>query len=136
MIHYTNVAWRSTGDGGLSIVAEPADNEMMFESLNQPNQRIFTDNRTGVILGSTIGSNLLSCQVTRSGSVVFLPTVSWIINGQMISTSSGFTSSLNITNFTASDAGVYQCIFTDTDGTAEVVTSVPLRLDTGNFIFA
>ena len=42
-----------------------------------------------------------------------------------------FTSSLNITDFAASDAGMYQCIFTDTDTTKEVVTSIPLRLDTG-----
>ena len=30
-----------------------------------------------------------------------------------------------------SDAGVYQCIFKDTDSTREVVTSIPMRLDTG-----
>ena len=40
-------------------------------------------------------------------------------------------SDLQITNFGLSDAGAYQCIFTDVDSDAEVITTKALRLDTG-----
>ena len=40
-------------------------------------------------------------------------------------------SELQISNFGLSDAGVYQCIFTDVDSDSEVITTIPLRLDTG-----
>jgi len=40
-------------------------------------------------------------------------------------------SDLQIANFGLSDAGVYQCIFTDVDSDSEVITTKPLRLDTG-----
>jgi len=41
------------------------------------------------------------------------------------------TSDLQITNSGLSDAGVYQCIFTDVDSDREVITTKALRLDTG-----
>ena len=57
----------------------------------------------------------------------------WTLNGKLIanSTLSAFSSSLEIVNFNLSDAGIYQCIFTDTDVDSEIVTSTPFRVDTG-----
>ena len=89
------------------------------------------DNRSGVALGSIVGSNLLTCEVMRSGASTPVPIVSWIKNGELVANTSGFSSSLEITDFAASDAGVYQCVFTNTDGNAEIITTAPYRLDTG-----
>ena len=100
------------------------------------------DNRTAIILGSTV---LLECDSERLGLGSFsAPSVVWVRNGEQVvadgrititeSTTSGGerrTSDLQITNFGLSDAGVYQCIFTDVDSDSEVVTTIPLRLDTG-----
>ena len=36
--------------------------------------------------------------------------------------------------FEASDAGVYQCIFTDRDRSFEVFVTDPIRLDTGESV--
>ena len=107
---------------------------MLFESLDPFNQRIFIDNRTGIQSGTEVNSSLLLCQARRMGTLTSPPTVAWTINGRIVLTpncTDCFTSSLSISSFNASDAGVYQCIFKDTDSTREVVTSVPMRLDTG-----
>ena len=128
------VAYRSNGDGDLSIVDEPANYEDMFESLDPFNPGTFIDNRTGIQNGTTINSTLLLCQARHMGASTSTPNVSWTVNGRVVSTSNCtncFTSSLSISNFAVSDAGVYQCIFTDTDATGEVITSKPMRLDTG-----
>ncbi len=106
----------------------------MFESLNPFIQRIFIDNRTGIQSGLTFDSTLLLCQARRMRTSSYTPSVSWTVNGRVLSIANCtncFTTFLNISNFTASDAGVYQCIFTDTDAAREVVTSKPMRLDTG-----
>ena len=93
--------------------------------------------RTGVIQGSIVDGSLLSCEVKRLPTYYTqaIPTVLWTLNGKLIanSTQSAFImiSSLEIVNFNLSDAGVYQCIFTDTDADSEVVTSTPFRVDTG-----
>ena len=100
------------------------------------------DNRTAVALGSTVW---LECDGDHSGPGSFSPpSVVWVRNGEQVvadgrititeSTTSGGrrrTSDLQITNFDLSDAGVYQCIFTDVDSDSEVITTTPLRLDTG-----
>ena len=109
----------------------------MFESLNPFNPGTFIDNRTGIQSGITFDSILLLCQARHMGASTSIPNVSWTINGRVVSTSNCtncFTTFLNISNFAASDAGVYQCIFTDTDATGEVVTSKPMRLNTGLYI--
>ena len=72
------------------------------------------------------------------------PSVVWVRNGQPVDDTDSrititpttmangrLTSSLTITNFALSDAGVYQCVFTDSDGDTELITTVPYRLDTG-----
>ena len=95
----------------------------------------FPDNRVAVSVG---GSQTLSCAGTGSSSP---PSVVWVRNGEQLVDGGNITitegtdsftrqtnSNLTITNFTLSDAGVYQCIFTEG---AEVITTRPLRLDTG-----
>ena len=123
---FTSVGVPSTTDGVLYITKEPADNELSLEP-----SLAYSDNRTGIALGSTVGNNLLNCEATRSGTFSSPPDVLWIKNGEVISNSTGFSSFLDISTFTQSDAGVYQCIFIDTDATAEVITTIPFRLDTG-----
>ena len=95
----------------------------------------FPDNRVAVSVG---GSQTLSCAGTGSSTP---PSVVWVRNGEQVVNDGRITitetlmpgqqtnSELEIVNtFTLSDAGVYQCIFTEG---AEVVTTIPLRLDTG-----
>ena len=94
----------------------------------------FPDNRVAV----TVGSNqVLRCVGSGSSSP---PSVVWVRNGEQIANGGRIiitegtllfnqrSSELQITNFALSDAGVYQCIFTEG---AEVITTTPLRLDTG-----
>ena len=95
----------------------------------------FPDNRLAVTIGST---QVLSCAGTGSSSP---PSVVWVRNGEQVVDGGNITiteetnsfsrqtnSGLMITNFDSSDAGVYQCIFTEN---AEVFTTIPMRLDTG-----
>ena len=91
------------------------------------------DNRTAVSGGN---NHVLRCVGTGSSSP---PSVVWVRNGEQVVNGGRITitetmfsqqtdSELTITNFALSDAGVYQCIFTEG---AEVITTIPLRLDTG-----
>ena len=85
-------------------------------------------------MNGSMVNNLLVCRVIRPVST---PTVQWIRNGEFVgnglitNTMAEFSSILNIAEFTPSDAGEYQCIFTDTDSDAEIITTRPFRLDTG-----
>ena len=93
------------------------------------------DNHIAVTIGNT---QVLNCAGIGSSSP---PSVVWVRNGEQVVDGGNITiteatimvsqrrsSQLQITNFALSDAGVYQCIFTEG---AEVVTTTPLRLDTG-----
>ena len=84
---------------------QPADNELSFEP-----SLAYSDNRTGIALGSTVGSSLLHCVASRVGSSTTVPIVSWVKDGNVVSNETGFSSSLEIANFSTSDAGTYQCI--------------------------
>jgi len=105
------------------------------------------DNRTAVALGSTV---LLECDGEHSGLGRFglgrfsAPSVVWVRNGKQVVDDGRITitetvllggqrktSDLQIANFDLADAGVYQCIFTDVYSDSEVITTKPLRLDTG-----
>ena len=95
----------------------------------------FPDNRVAVPVGN---NQVLRCVGSGSSSP---PSVVWVRNGEQVVNDGGNitivkgtpggqqrSSELQITNFDLSDAGVYQCIFTEG---AEVITTTPLRLDTG-----
>ena len=137
--------------GVLHVTRDPATREIDYED-----RMIFPlDNRTAVALGSTIDhintpdfDNVLRCECGHIGDTTNLnflpPSVVWVKNGESITTDSRVTitesltfldqrraSLLRISNFSLSDAGVYQCIFIDVDSDREVITTTPLRLDTG-----
>lgn len=128
---------------------EPTAGENGYEGVSP------TDNRTAVRLGGTIdpasvidSSRVLRCVGGHVGDAILQnirpPLVVWVRDGEQIVPNSRITitestpagglrnqSDLQISNFGLSDAGVYQCIFTDVDSGAEVITTTPLRLDTG-----
>ena len=102
-----------------------------------------TDWRTYVTLDSSTQGNLLSCAAECTDLFLDIyPNVTWykdgrrlmsdgmkvIITEQLNSFFPEINSSVSIFNFTESDAGIYQCVFFTS---AEVLTSAPLRLDTG-----
>ena len=71
-------------------------------------------------------------------------TVVWIKDGETVEDGGSITittsmaangevsSSLQIASFQESNAGVYQCTFTDDSSSdGEIITTIPLRLDTG-----
>ena len=109
----------------LTVVTHPTDSD----------NDGFPDNRIAVSVGS---NQVLSCVGSGSSSP---PSVVWVRNGEQVvnggriiitegtnSFNQQRSSDLQITTFSLSDAGVYQCIFTEG---AEVITTTPLRLDTG-----
>ena len=83
-------------------------------------------------------NSLLECSAKGTSTP---PAPQWLKDGVVVVQDashifSGGGTLLEIANFAASDAGVYQCIFTDTDDTdAEILTTMPFRIDTGNFNF-
>ena len=110
----------------LTVVTNPIDGV---------NDGLIPDNRIAVTEGNT---QVLRCVGSGSSSP---PSMGWVRNGEQVVNGSNITitevansfnrqrnSALQITNFALSDAGVYQCIFTEG---AEVMTTTPLRLDTG-----
>ena len=113
------------------------------------------DNRTAVALAATIdppgtsgGSLLLRCVAAHTDDAGQIPgTLAWIRNGLELSDGDSggraavsppnilktrYGADLQITNFTESDAGIYQCVATDAASSdSDVTTSFPFRLDTG-----
>ena len=82
--------------------------------------------------GTIVDDTLLICDVKHGGtSTSPNPTVQWIRNGELIKNSTGSMTSLTIESFSQSDVGEYQCIYTDSDSDAEILTSIPYRLQTG-----
>ena len=126
------------------IVSEPSN----FEPVDV--NAILNDNRTGIGLGDNVDGSLLTCIAGHQGDGMMnysLPSVVWVMNGQPVDVADSrinvtstamangrLSSSLTITNFTLTDAGVYQCVFTDSDGDTELITTVPYRLDTGKLL--
>ena len=145
----------STFTGTLVLTNQPTKNELTAFPFNLPSFSL--DNRTGIApggdtpLGESNTEPLLTCTAGHHGDGLVnysTPSVVWVRNGQAVDdtdsritlTSTAMangqvTSSLTITNFTAGDAGVYQCVFTDDSdgGDTEVITSIPYRLDTGTY---
>ena len=104
------------------------------------------DNRTAVTLGSTVGPPLLRCVGGHGSGSFNAPSVVSVRNGEQVVDDGRITitesvisiivnerraSDLTIANFGFPDVGVYQCIFIDVDSDAEVITTSPLKLDTG-----
>ena len=119
------------------------------ETLSPP-----ADNRTAVALAATIdpdgtigGNILLRCVAAHTDDAGQIPgTLVWIRNGLELSDGDSggrvaitplvfgtrYGADLQITNFTESDAGIYQCVATDAAiSNSDVATSFPHRLDTG-----
>ena len=98
----------------------------------------FPDNRIAVPVSN---NPTLRCVGEGSSNP---PSVVWVSNGEQVVDGGRITitetmpggqqtsSELTINNFALSHAGVYQCIFTEG---AEVVTTTPLRLDSGWYTF-
>ena len=137
------------------LTNQPSENEptaFLFGIVPLPN-----DNRTGIApdgntpTGNSGTNPLLTCTAGHHGDGLMnysTPSVVWVRNGQAVDDTDSritlnsttmangqVTSSLTITNFTAGDAGVYQCVFTDDSdgGDTGVITSIPYRLDTGTY---
>ena len=110
----------------------------------------YADGRIQVSLGTNL-TETLWCAVERSdrkNTPNSSPQVKWMKDGRVIVNGIGSekeivlhgligdnsfenNSTLNIYNFKASDAGVYQCVFYDRDSQGEVITTQPLRIDIG-----
>ena len=148
-------ALSSTHNGTLVLTNQPSENEpivFLFGLFPLP-----IDNHTGIAAGSStpLGNSsadpLLTCTAGHHGDGLMnysTPSVVWVRNGQAVDDTDSritlnstamangqLTGSLTITQFTAGDAGVYQCVFTDDSdgGDTEVITSIPYRLDTGTY---
>ena len=149
------LAISSTQNGTLVLTNQPFENEpiaLLFGTVPLPH-----DNRTGIAPGGNTPTGesstdpLLTCTAGYHGDELMnysTPSVVWVRNGQAVDDTDSritltsttmangqVTSSLTITDFTAGDAGVYQCVFTDDSdgGDTEVITSIPYRLDTGTY---
>ena len=127
----------SSGDGVLSVEDQPTDNELAYDMsiyLNAFFYRI--DHWSGVLHGMTVDDSLLVCSAKRAGTTI-LPdsTVQWIRNGELISSTISLMAPLTIDSFSQSDVGEYQCIFTDSDSDAEIVTTIPYGLTTGELCY-
>ena len=126
-VYWHNLFFFAASTSTLTVVTNPTDSDG------------FPDNRVAVSVGN---NQLLRC--IASGSSSPPSSVVWIRNGEQMVTGSRISiteeiinlnqqrsSELEIAYFSLSDAGVYQCIFTDD---VEVITTTPLRLDAGWYI--
>ena len=94
---------------------------------------------TGYATGETATINYEVGHVGDDRTTYTAPQVQWLKDGlpavrtptNTPGTNGSLTSTLSFT-FAASDAGVYQCVFTDTSS-SEIFVTVPTRLDTGEY---
>ena len=114
--------------GSLIVVHHPTEDEELLEGT------LFQDNRTGIVLGSQVSMN---CAAETSNNALPVQ-ISWTRDGKIIIDDSthhinttDLNSSLQITNFTLQDVGVYQCIFNTL--TTELTMTIPFRLQTGEY---
>ncbi len=98
---------------------------------------IFNANRTGTSNGASISLSFTAGHVGDDMNMYDPPTAQWFKDGVPATTvptnspvgSNGRLSSTLSFTFQESDAGVYQCIFTDTN--SQIYGAFPLRIDTG-----
>ena len=147
-------AFSAAVSGTLVLRQQPTDNERTTVNNGATDLPLLRDNRTAVSLGETIdptstpdADKLVRCVAGhRNDNIVnFSPsTVVWIKDGETVEDGGSITittsvaangevsSTLQIASFQESNAGVYQCIFTDNSSSdGEIITTIPLRLDTG-----
>lgn len=118
----------------------------------------FQDNRTGVENGTDFEPDsvfdMTCCQVLRClaavpGNTTGPASVTWIRDGEEVHPEPNRTlvenvvryqtgpnetrlrSDLRFTPFELDDIGVYQCVFFDSNLDGEIITTTPLRLDSG-----
>ena len=153
-IDFSVSAFSAAVSGTLVFRQQPTDNERTTVNSGTTDVPALRDNRTAVSLGETIdptstrdADKLLRCVAGHQNDNManFSPsTVVWIKDGETvevvgdisISTSMAangeVSSTLQLVSFQESNAGVYQCIFTDDSSSdGEIITTIPLRLDTG-----
>ena len=154
-IDFSVSAFSAAGSGTLVLGQQPTDNERTTVNDGASDVPFLRDNRTAVSLGETIdptstpdANKLLRCVAGHQNddTMNFSPsTVVWIKDGETVEDGGSITistismaangevsSTLQIASFQESNAGVYQCIFTDDSSSdGEIITTIPLRLDTG-----
>ena len=147
-------AFSAAVSGTLVLGQQPTDNERTTVNNGATDLPLLRDNRTAVSLGGTIdptstpdADKLLRCVAGHQNddTTNFFPsTAVWIKDGETVENGGDITistsmaangevsSTLQIASFQESNAGVYQCIFTDDSSSdGEIITTIPLRLDTG-----
>ena len=147
-------AFNSISSSALVLRQQPTDNERTTVNNGATDVPLIRDNRTAVSLGETIdptstpdADKLLRCVAGHQNDNMtnFSPsTVVWIKDGETVEDGGNITittsmaangevsSTLQVASFQESNAGVYQCIFTDNSSSdGEIITTIPLRLDTG-----
>ena len=96
-------------------------------------------NRTGTHTGHSVSLSFTAGHVGDNEMNYLIPTVQWLKDGipstlvptdTSVGTNGQLSSNLSFT-FNTSDAGVYQCIFIDSN--SQIYSSFPLRIDTGKF---
>ena len=122
-------------------VAAAVAGSLQFISVDTPGKFLFRGRpATGYGINETATINYEIGHVGDDTTAYITPQVQWLKDGlpavhtptNTTGTNGRLTSTLSFT-FAASDAGVYQCVFTDTSSSVIFVT-VPTRLDTGEYI--
>ena len=113
---------------------------LQFISVDTPGKFLFRGRpANGYAIGETATINYEIGHVGDDTTAYTAPQVQWLKDGlpavptptNTPGTNGRLTSTLSFT-FAASDAGVYQCVFTDTSN-SEILVTVPTRLDTGKY---
>ena len=113
---------------------------LQFISVDTPGKFLFRGRpATGYAIGETATINYEIGHVGDDTTTSTAPQVQWLKDGlhavptptNTPGTNGRLTSTLSFT-FAASDAGVYQCVYTDTSS-SEIFMTVPTRLDTGEY---
>lgn len=124
------------------IVSSIDDGSLRTMIFDDPLSEPYTDHE-GVMAGTIRNYSWLVDHVGDDNTTFQAPSVLWlkdgmpldtsIINTSIINTSIGINGTLTTTFslvFAESDAGVYQCVFTDTTRSESIITT-PLLLHTG-----
>ena len=153
-IDFSVSAFSAAVSGTLVFRQQPTDNERTTTNNGATDVPLLRDNRTAVSLGETIDptstpdpAKLLRCMAGHQNDDTMsftASTVVWIKDGETVEDGGDITistsmaangevsSTLQIASFQESNVGVYQCIFTDDSSSdGEIITTIPLRLDTG-----